>query len=225
MIMFEPNNSVVVFDLDDTLYLERDYVISGIGAISRFVSELYSRDIQIDLLAYYHAGGTDFIGEACNLAGLPIQAKESLLWVYRMHSPTISLVSYARSFIDQLSLHSVPMAIITDGRSISQRQKIKALGLDRIKVYISEEWQSEKPDLMRFNEVMNCYPHKSYIYIADNPSKDFYAPKQLGWKSFQMKNNNNFIHSILGSDLEHVSGDLLVSDFEEISSYFMWNKQ
>ena len=34
--------SVIVFDLDDTLYLERDFVRSGFAAVDRWVSDRFA---------------------------------------------------------------------------------------------------------------------------------------------------------------------------------------
>ena len=65
-------------------------------------------------------------------------------------------------------------ALITDGRSLTQRLKIQALGLTDLfdDILISEAMQSEKPDDKRFVFLQNKYPAaKRFIYIGDNIKK------------------------------------------------------
>ena len=42
--------ATIVFDLDDTLYYEDDYVESGIAAVAREIQRLYGRDLKKELL-------------------------------------------------------------------------------------------------------------------------------------------------------------------------------
>ena len=46
---------------------------------------------------------------------------------------------------------------------------------------ISEEYGNPKPDKKRFKELNLKFPDHKFAYVADNPSKDFEAPKELGW--------------------------------------------
>lgn len=214
--MLEASNVVVVFDLDDTLYPERSYVKSGISAVSSLIHTLSGQNLEQHLLDYHESGGDDFIGEACRLANLPVSAKEGLLWHYRLHLPNISLDSETKSLLDDLRDSGVPVAILTDGRSITQRMKIKALGLGWMRSYISEDFGSEKPDPLRFNQIMLDYPGNNYVYIADNPKKDFHAPERLGWRTFQLQWKPHFVHdsgkTIEYSAITHYRIDA-ISDF------------
>ena len=101
-----------------------------------------------------------------------------------------------KKFLNQVLNSYGQVAIITDGRSISQRLKLKALGLSQIPVYISDEWNSQKPDHKRFIAVMNEYNSFSqFCYIADNLSKDFVAPNHLKWITICLKGNHENIYS------------------------------
>ena len=86
------------------------------------------------------------------------------------------------------------MAILTDGRSFTQRNKIFALGLQSFPVFISSEWSETKPSLGRFLEIQKSFKAEQYIYVGDNPSKDFIAPNELGWLSFGIQDNGRHIH-------------------------------
>ena len=37
---------------------------------------------------------------------------------------------------------------------------------------------------------------KNFVYISDNPKKDFFAPNELGWKTIRYKNPNGIYKHI-----------------------------
>ena len=187
-------NIVVVFDLDDTLYAERDYQTSGIKAVCNSLLTLYGRNIENELLAARDTGIPDLWGEACVLLNLPHSASESMLWTYRLHSPDIRLAEGASAIVALCKQHSKQVAILTDGRAATQRLKLQALGLSDVPSYISEEHASNKPDDKRFRLIMADYPAEHYVYIADNPVKDFIAPNALGWHTIGLAYLEGNIH-------------------------------
>lgn len=186
---------VVVFDLDDTLYAEYDYQTSGIKAVAMEIFDLYGRNIVEELLQWRSQGERDIWGRACRLLGLPESLKDSLLWIYRLHKPDIVLDDGTLREIKKLGAAMKKVVILTDGRSVSQRKKIEALGLSDLPVYISEEYQSEKPGHARFYTIMRDYPAARYFYIGDNPVKDFIAPNALGWFTVGLRGGEHNIHS------------------------------
>lgn len=190
---------VVVFDLDDTLYPEADYVLSGVRAVSKIIADQHGHALSDELLAAAR-DGEDWLALACELGELPPSAKESLLWAYRLHEPDISLTERAAQAIATLKEEGRLLAIITDGRSLTQRLKLAALGLADLPVYISEEYGASKPDPARFEIVMEEWPERSYAYIADNPAKDFIAPKALGWKTVGVRRLNSLYADIDAPD-------------------------
>lgn len=184
---------VVVLDLDDTLYKEADYRESGLRAVCREIEALYGKSMASDLDELI-LSDADVLEVLCCRAGLPMSTKGSLLWVYRLHMPDISLAEDVRDTLQQLEeRHTV--IILTDGRSVTQRKKLRALGLQRLPVYISEEHNSEKPDSRRFELIMEDYCAQGYVYVADNPRKDFVAPNALRWKTIGLRGDERNIHS------------------------------
>jgi putative hydrolase of the HAD superfamily len=214
-------NIVVVFDLDDTLYSEYDYQISGIKAVAREIIHLYGRDVQKELLNWHGQGERDVLGRVCQLLMLPEEVKDSLIWVYRLHNPDIELDCVTAQVFKQLREVVGQLAILTDGRSVSQRKKIDALGLSDLPVYISEEYASEKPHCKRFKAIMYDYPFAEYCYIGDNPSKDFFAPNELGWLTIGMRSKGGNIHS---QNIKNLSQDYLpdlwIDSFFELLNLF-----
>lgn len=213
----QPCNFVWVLDLDDTLYKERDYLISGLKAVAACVEEIYEVDL-LEKILDWQSLGVDVFQKICENLLLPSPVKESLLWVYRNHNPKIRLNDEAKKFIDFLFKEKVELVILTDGRSISQRKKVKSLGLEKIPLYISEEHSSMKPEPYRFELIMQN--HKSadkYVYIADNPAKDFKAPKDLGWWTIGLNGHNKNIHSqCLKNIPENFHPDIWINSLTEL---------
>ncbi|HIF8589133.1 TPA: HAD hydrolase-like protein [Neisseria meningitidis] len=85
-----------------------------------------------------------------------------------------------------------------DGRSLTQRLKLEALGLSSLfdDILISEACSSEKPDSKRFRHLQDKYADKAgcFIYIGDNISKDFIAPNTLGWITIGLLPSGQNIH-------------------------------
>lgn len=186
------SSTTVVFDLDDTLYPEADYVASGIRYICQQIFLLFGKDIT-PLLQDANSN-KDWLAAACKHAGLPQSAKESLLWMYRLHFPDICLSPDCKSALRFISKEARAVAILTDGRSITQRMKLKALGLGNWPAFISEDYGSEKPDPRRFEIIEKRYPSKNYIYIGDNLKKDFLGCNPRGWISIGVRANGRNIH-------------------------------
>lgn len=215
-----PKNSVVVFDLDDTLYKEIDYQTSGLKFISNYLNELFCIDCYNFLLEQRNNSVKDLWGGLCTQYDLSPSIKETLLWMYRLHSPTIELESGARKLLSFLFEVGIPYSIVTDGRSITQRLKVKALGLDGIPLYISDEYDGVKPMPQRFQLIENNNPENNYYYIADNIKKDFITPNKLGWTTICLRDDGRNIHtqSIEGID-RNCLPDYWVDDLIEVINY------
>lgn len=196
MMQTSKSNTVLVLDLDDTIYKEADYVISGIEHIASLIKKIKNIDLRDRILDFHHKQpNSDFLEFSCDIAALPASAKESLLWSYRTHFPNIKIddKTYTWLLKSDKSYHAV--AILTDGRSITQRLKLAALGISSLPAYISEEWNSSKPDSKRFLAIQEEWGDKNYIYIGDNVQKDFISPKKLNWITIGLKDNGRNIHS------------------------------
>jgi putative hydrolase of the HAD superfamily len=199
---------MVVFDLDDTLYKEADYVASGCRAVADAaaqaglleVADAYRITLSPEnpanrfdrLIAAIAARNGREAAEAFNIA--------HILNIYRQHLPSIELPESSRRLLDGLQARSVKMGIITDGRSFGQWAKINALGLtdycSRENILISEEHGHDKHSPDMFQLMMERNPAESqFVYIGDNPKKDFYWPNKLGWQTVMLLDNGRNIHN------------------------------
>ena len=68
------------------------------------------------------------------------------------------------------------------------------MGLLEYPLYISEEYSSKKPEDNRFRQIMDDFDASNFVYVADNPEKDFLGPNQLGWKTIGVRNSGSNIH-------------------------------
>jgi putative hydrolase of the HAD superfamily len=88
------------------------------------------------------------------------------------------------------------MGILTDGRSLTQRNKIAALGLEAWinDIVISEEFGSAKPDERNYRHFEQRFPTAQYVYVGNDVAKDFIAPNRLGWLTVCVRDNGGHIH-------------------------------
>jgi putative hydrolase of the HAD superfamily len=174
----------VVFDLDDTLYDEIDFVRSGFDAVAGAVGNRYAVDCKGFLHHRLDIGHLDgaFQG-AIRLCNLPDSALAFMVETYRAHKPNIRLRGGVAAALDEVRRSDGVIGCITDGRGTTQRNKIDALGLSGIfdVLLISEETGHGKPDPYNFREVMRLVAADVFWYVADNPAKDFVGPNALGW--------------------------------------------
>jgi len=186
--------TVIVLDLDDTLYPESDYVRSGMAHVCNTLESLLGRPLKESFHTALLSGEKDWLDALCRVASLPASIKDSLKWLYRLHLPSIQLDPACAHFIERMLREAAAVAILTDGRAVTQRLKIKALGLSHLPVYVSEEYQSEKPDPARFQAIEQTYQASAYVYIGDNPQKDFIVGNAAGWTTIGLIGSGN-VHS------------------------------
>lgn len=188
---------VVVFDLDDTLYKEQDYLQSAYREIATLVGSHGGapQDVYEQMLRWWQNGDNVFL-QLIDIYKLE-QAVDDLLTIYRSHVPSISLEGKTKDLLGHLCQHSV-LGLITDGRGMTQWHKVEALGLraymDGENILISEETGYEKPSPEPFRLFMERYPSCTCYYIGDNPAKDFEAPNHLGWTTICLLDDGRNIH-------------------------------
>lgn len=189
---------VVVFDLDDTLYKEIDFLKSAYREIAMMLERNYSQNNAFDFLLKAYYRGENVFEAANNAFNIEVPLIDYLA-IYRNHIPKISLAPTTCEVLDRLKREGVYLGILTDGRTVTQTNKIRSLGLDRyIPVenwIISESVGYEKPSQKGYLSFQDKYTEEaSFYYVGDNTSKDFKAPNELKWKSVCLLDNGSNIH-------------------------------
>lgn len=179
------NIEAVIFDLDDTLYPEKEYVRSGYRKIAKWLEK---PEIEEQLWAVFQRGGKaiDEVLEEKNRA--------EALRLYRVQQPDIHLYPGVRKMIDRIKCQK-KIGIITDGRPEGQRAKLHALDLAVDEVIVTDELGGidfRKPCLVAYQKMQQMLgvPFEKMVYIGDNAKKDFIAPEKLGMKWIWFKNSD-----------------------------------
>lgn len=174
----------IVFDLDDTLYLERDFAAGGFRAVGDWLgADGFAGICQ----ALFDAGGRgDIFDRALQASGLTADMAD-LVAVYRDHAPRIALCADAARY---LRGHPSGFGLITDGPERMQRAKIAALDLARWcdQIIPTGQWPTGfgKPHPRAFQAIADRAPGRRCIYVADNAAKDFVTPNRMGWITVQI---------------------------------------
>jgi putative hydrolase of the HAD superfamily len=186
------NYRLFLLDLDDTLYLESDYVVSGLTAVShcfaqygidpdeanqwlgrRFLEQGRHRILN-DCLAHFD------IAESQSLM-------ENLISVYRHHQPLITLLPGVKDVLDYLLLKG-RIVIVTDGLPVMQSNKCRALGLDRW----TEDWflcwahNDPKPGVRALSEHVKGYSGPT-LMVGDNPAHDLFMADCLKIEAIRVR--------------------------------------
>lgn len=207
------HNLCIVFDIDDTLYLERTYVASGFHAVGQWAANwLKIPDFASHCLDLFDAGHSGDIFDtalsACNHSPTP-ELISALVSIYRDHQPRIEMAPDAARAIQQIR-PLWPIAVISDGPVISQSRKCEALGLPGLANPIILTGihgdRFHKPQPGSFEYVASQVEARNYVYVADNPAKDFTAPRHLGWPTVRIRRKGGLHHA--------KDNDIVMPDFE-----------
>jgi putative hydrolase of the HAD superfamily len=184
--------------LDDTLYPERAYVLSGFRAVAEYLDNTYGTDAQsvyVRLVSDFDRGVR---GHAFDLVlrhfGFPEPGclVQSLVDLYRTHIPCIALYPDAARALSLLRSHFL-LGILTDGQGGMQRRKVHALGIESFfdSIVYSDDFGREhwKPSILPFKQLLHCLDIKpeNAVYVGDNPRKDFIGARKIGIATVQLK--------------------------------------
>lgn len=181
--------SAVIFDLDDTLYSEKDYVRSGYRKIAEYFGKPELAD---QMWTVFERGGRS-IDEVLEANGLECH-KDEALRIYRFQEPCIQLYPGVAQMIARIR-ETKKVGIITDGRPEGQWAKIRALGIQTDEIIVTDELggvEYRKPNAAAFRLMQErlSFPFNRMAYIGDNTKKDFMAPVSLGMRAIWFRNSD-----------------------------------
>lgn len=174
---------ILIFDLDDTLYDETSFVISGLGAVARYGEDVFGWDAESSLAfmreVLEREGRGQVFDRWLELHGHWSKARVAgCVKIYRHHRPRLELFPAARVVLDQFR-GRVPLYLVTDGHKIVQKNKVDALGLFSAfrRVFITHRFgiHHAKPSTHCFERIRQAEGCSwgDMVYVGDNPSKDF----------------------------------------------------
>ncbi len=214
----------IVFDMDDTLYPERDFVLSGFRAVAAWASVNIGISESIGsatLLQLYSEGvRNNTFDRWLTIHGVETEIVPKLLDIYRQHPPNISPFPEAIDLLKTLA-QFYQIGLVSDGYLAVQQGKWAALGLDTFfdAVVFSdslgrENWKPSTAPFKLVLEQLNISPQFS-VYIGDNPRKDFFGARQLGMYTIQFKHSASEYGNLQPPSPDH-SPHLMVDSLADI---------
>jgi len=184
----------IVFDLDDTLYPEYSYVLSGFRAVAewaRLQLDIPFEKAFAELCSLFDSGvrGNTFNQWLARYSIMEdVATVQQMIAVYRNHEPVLVPFAGVRELLGDLH-HYHRLGLVSDGYLAVQRKKLSALDLAQYldAVVFSDEWGREywKPHPRPFQVVLQRLSVRASqaVYVADNPLKDFFGARAVGMKT------------------------------------------
>lgn len=178
----------VIFDLDDTLISERQYIESGYRHIANLLSSrinLDSKEIYKVMFCLFNQDPKNVFNRLLDKFSITYTNDliKDLVDEYRNHFPELVFYDDVLPCIEKLKENNIRTGIITDGYVCSQKQKLKSVGAYDIfdEVIITDElgreyWKPHPKAFEIIREKMDL-EFSEMIYVGDNPEKDFYISK------------------------------------------------
>ena len=182
----------LIFDLDDTLYPERDYAIGGFRAAAAWAEQTLGVPVSVErMLAALDAGQLGQLFGTVLAEAKPGHSAEDLkgfVRAYGQHVPRLALFADAAAALDHWQPRA-KLGLITDGHAATQHAKIAALALEPRFVEIiatgalgpDRTYHKPHPKSFEMMQAALAVSGDRLVYIGDNLAKDFLAPNALGW--------------------------------------------
>lgn len=220
------NLQAIVFDMDDTLYAEQDFVLSGFQAVADWASMnlgISATQGYTTLADLYHQGirnNTFNQWLAIHQVEQPEIVAE-LLAVYREHPPKIKPFAESIELLQALTRKPYKIGLVSDGYLAVQQRKWAALGLESFfgAVVFSDSlgranWKPSTAPFELVLERLNIAPEFS-VYIGDNPRKDFFGARQLRMQTIQVKRAKSEYGNLQPPGLEYAA-DITIDSLAQV---------
>jgi putative hydrolase of the HAD superfamily len=186
----------LIFDLDDTLYCESDFVASGYRAVAQYLSAACgqpSEKIYTEMMTTLACEGKKAVMPTVleRYQDPKIQVAD-LVDAYRRHKPEIQLFTGYAQLLRELRA-TYRIGIITDGIPAVQRAKCAALGLEDAVDSILYTWdygpEREKPHPYSFRLMLirlQVQPSAA-LFIGDSLEKDCRGAHHVGMRCVRVQ--------------------------------------
>ena len=167
----------LLFDLDDTLYPEKQYIFQGFWAVSNYIGDKFSIDkkqIYLQIISLFRNGSNKVIDDII----LELKLNENpffLLDVYRRSQRRLSFYSEVKTALKHLKEDGNDIILLTNGNSEAQWNKIKILEADELfdEIYVLDDFGKEfwKPSTLILKKIYNVHKGKElceYVLVGNN---------------------------------------------------------
>lgn len=197
----------VVFDLDDTLYLQAGYKRSAFAAVGDKLASLgvcgkeeAARTLE-EILSEYGASYGSMFDRLAEKLQLDPSLVPVMVETLRSHKPVLDLFPGVREML--AALHGrVRLGLLTDGLGRVQRAKVDALDIARHfdLVVFSDDHGTKKPDQLLFALFEDAFglAGSELAYVADDPGKDFVGANERGWTTVRVRTGEHGFEAASG---------------------------
>ena len=218
----------VVFDLDDTLYPEREFVLSGLHVVTKWAEKSLGIKYDDGFIMLKSLFETGIRGDIFNqwLEHYDLMDKvlvKEMVHIYRKHFPQIKPFSEVTDLLSRLK-NDYKLGLLSDGYLEVQQNKLYALGLATFfdSIVFSDEigikyWKPHKRPFFEILKKLEVEPEHS-VYIADNPTKDFCGARKAGMKSIRFRHPEGE-YSTLEPISEEYAPDYEIIELKELFSF------
>ncbi|WP_042351765.1 HAD family hydrolase [Bacillus massiliigorillae] len=204
-----------VFDLDDTIYNQfspfqkaYDSIFHKMDAVDVYKLYIDSRKYSDEVFHLTESGELDVHEMHCNriqLAfeqqGITIDKEQAATFQveYADQQYKITIVPEIQQVFNMCKEKGIEIGIITNGPSMHQRMKMKALGLSHWfeddKIIISSEVDVAKPskEIFAIAEKQFGFAASHTYYVGDSFQNDVIGAKSAEWKSIWVNHRNRTI--------------------------------
>ena len=191
----------IVFDLDDTLISERDYIKIGFKYVSKIISDRYKLDnneVYEVMRELFKESPKNVFNRVLDNFNIKYKKEEVLYLVkeYREHKPNIEFYKDVIPTINKLRNNGYKLGIITDGYKETQNKKIDVLNCKTLfdEIIITDElgkeyWKPHERSYKLMSKKLNV-DLSEMVYIGDNEAKDFVTANLLGVKTIRIERIN-----------------------------------
>lgn len=182
--------TAVCFDLDGTLYDDRQYVRAGFERAARLLEAETGEDLYEEFLAaFFERGVRDrTFDRVLERRGLSTDRVPELVAAYHGHDTELEPYPEARAVLDDLESR-YDLAVLTDGTN--GRSKLDRLGLARYfdVTLVTADTPVTKRDARPFRDVLSSLsadPEQA-VYVGDRPDLDFPRPNAIGMHTVRVR--------------------------------------
>lgn len=227
----------VIFDLDDTLYEEREYFRSGFAAVAEDLERrgVGPRDRTAEFLNHFHhvEGRQQVFQKLAVRLGFPLEWVPEIVELFRSHRPVIALAADARELLLRLrTTTSLRLGCVTDGWLAVQRRKVEALEVesDLDALVISDEfgrdfWKPHPKPFLACCARLGVKPDET-VFVGDNPERDMVGARRAGLASIRIRRPGGYFQATeLGGNETQADFDIrLLTELEPLIAQFQTSR-
>lgn len=190
------SSRALLFDLDDTLYAERRFMLSGFSSVADAMAaraNVPRRTVFDQLVRVARSGrrGSAF-QEVCRTWDVDESIVPSLIAIYRAHRPCLRLSRLTRTVLE--AVHgSWRTAIVTNGPPDVQARKVHALGVSALvdTVILAESYgtgcgKPEREVFLQALDALHVRPADA-VMVGDDPWCDVAGARAAGLQTIRMR--------------------------------------